>query len=57
MDLSDTKEGEEGEGEGEEWGPVEPMEGLEGGVASEGGNPEDKYSELDQPSDSPTNLR
>ena len=55
------------EEKGDEWGAMEPMEGLEGGggaagegggaAGGEGGNSEDKYSELAQSRDNPTNLR
>ena len=52
MDSSDEEEGKDGD----EWGSVEPMEGLEeGGTAAEGGG--DKYSELEQSTDNPSNLR
>lgn len=81
LELEEDKEKEEGE----EWGAMEPMEGLEGGgaddakgeAAGEGGgkgkgkkepdkeggeatptgNTDDKYKELDQSRDNPTNLR
>ena len=47
------------EKDGEEWGNVEPMEGLEGGRTAGGGGGilDDRYIELDQPPDHASNLR